>query len=94
MDNQHKMIKGYRDLSAEEVALINEIKAVAVIVGKLVENVDTALNAQWEEAYEYDSEEHARLMYVQPFMWLQRAKDDLQTGFMKLTRAVAQPTTF
>jgi hypothetical protein len=94
MDNQHKMIKGYRDLSAEEIALMNEIKAIAVIVGKLVENVDTALNAQWEEAYEYDTVEHTRLMEVQPFVWLQRAKDDLQTGFMKLTRAVAQPTTF
>jgi hypothetical protein len=26
MDNQHKLIKGYRDLSAEEIALMNKIK--------------------------------------------------------------------
>jgi len=26
MDNQHKKIKGYRDLSEEEIALMNEAK--------------------------------------------------------------------
>ena len=28
MDNQHKHIKGYRDLTAEGIALMNEIKAL------------------------------------------------------------------
>ncbi len=27
MDNQHKQIKGYRDLSQDEINLMNEIKA-------------------------------------------------------------------
>jgi hypothetical protein len=28
MDNQHKMISGYRDLSASEIAAMNDIKAL------------------------------------------------------------------
>lgn len=39
MDNQHKHIKGYRDLSAEEIALMNEAKAMAEQVGALVEKI-------------------------------------------------------
>lgn len=35
VDNQHKQIKGYRDLTAEEIALMNEAKAKAVEVGEL-----------------------------------------------------------
>lgn len=40
MDNQHKMIAGYRDLSAEEIALVNDIKALADKVGALFESLD------------------------------------------------------
>lgn len=36
MDNQHKHIKGYRDLSPEEIALMNEIKALGEQMGALV----------------------------------------------------------
>lgn len=37
MENQHKLIKGYRDLSKEEVALMNQAKELAVVVGAMVE---------------------------------------------------------
>jgi len=36
MENQHKKIKGYRDLSQEEIDLMNEIKAKGVELGELV----------------------------------------------------------
>ena len=39
MDNQHKQIKGYRDLSQEEINLMNEAKSLAVQVGDLVANI-------------------------------------------------------
>lgn len=42
MDNQHKHIKGYRDLSPEEIALMNEAKAKAEEVGALVERIASA----------------------------------------------------
>lgn len=39
MDNQHKMIKGYRDLSQEEIDLMNKAKQLAEQVGLLVEEI-------------------------------------------------------
>lgn len=36
MDNQHRQIKGYRELSAEEIALMNEIKTKGAELGELV----------------------------------------------------------
>lgn len=39
MDNQHRHIKGYRELSPEEVQQMNDIKAVAAEVGALVDRV-------------------------------------------------------
>ena len=41
VDNQHKKITGYRDLTEEEIALMNEIKATAEQVGDLVAKVLT-----------------------------------------------------
>lgn len=39
MDNQHKQIKGYMDLSQEEIDLMNEAKSLAVQVGDLVAKI-------------------------------------------------------
>lgn len=36
MENQHQKITGYRDLSAEEIALMNRIKQVGEDVSELV----------------------------------------------------------
>lgn len=36
MDNQHKKIKGYRDLSQEEIDLMNKVKEKAAEVGDLI----------------------------------------------------------
>lgn len=42
VDNQHKKITGYRDLSEDEIALMNECKGLATQVGDLVERVYNA----------------------------------------------------
>lgn len=39
VDNQHKKIKGYRDLTEDEIAAMNQCKEVAVQVGLLCEHV-------------------------------------------------------
>ena len=39
MDNQHKKIKGYRDLSQSEIDLVNEAKELAVKVGELCDKI-------------------------------------------------------
>lgn len=36
MDNQHRQIKGYRELTPEEIALMNEIKTEGARLGALV----------------------------------------------------------
>lgn len=36
MDNQHREIKGYRELNADEIALMNEIKEQGVALSSLV----------------------------------------------------------
>ena len=40
MDNQHRYIAGYRELSPEEVNLINDIKAMENQLGVLVKKVN------------------------------------------------------
>ena len=39
MDNQHKHITGYRDLSKEEIDLMNEVKTKGAQVGELVKKL-------------------------------------------------------
>ena len=41
VDNQHKQIKGYRDLTTDEIAAMNECKAMAVEVGLLCDKVQS-----------------------------------------------------
>ena len=50
MENQHRHIKGYRELSEEEIALMNEIKQKASEVGELVDklrNAGTTIDQRW-----------------------------------------------
>lgn len=49
MDNQHKLIKGYRDLSQEEIDLMNLVKGNAESIGKLIEHMETVegLDGRW-----------------------------------------------
>ncbi|MFT4064251.1 hypothetical protein [Paraburkholderia sp.] len=49
MKDQHKRIKGYRDLSQAEIDLMNEIKAKAAECGELVAKLRAAegLDQRW-----------------------------------------------
>lgn len=40
MENQHKLITGYRDLSEGEIAAMNNIKAKAIEIGELVKALE------------------------------------------------------
>lgn len=42
MDNQHRQIKGYRELTQEEIDLMNEIKQQGVALGNLVNKLRSA----------------------------------------------------
>jgi hypothetical protein len=39
VDNQHKQIKGYRDLSIEEIALMNKVKVKGEELAELLEEI-------------------------------------------------------
>lgn len=40
MENQHQKIKGYRDLTQEEIDLMNEVKEKGAELGVLIEKLD------------------------------------------------------
>lgn len=80
MDDQHKLIKGYRDLTQEEIDLMNEIKAEGERLRSLVDHVTNHVESKHELA--------------DPHRWAAIGKTDLQTGIMALVRAVAQPESF
>ncbi len=83
MKNQHQHIKGYRELTAAEIKLMNEIKAKGEEVGALCEKLKTV---QYESEGAANAKADGR--------WLAIAQTDLQRGFMALTRAIAKPTSF
>lgn len=83
MENQHRKIVGYRDLSQAEIDLINEIKAKGAELEALVDKVKASINPELQA-------DTAR----NPHRWASIAATDFQTGLMALTRAVAVPESF
>jgi hypothetical protein len=49
MDNQHRQIKGYRELSADEISLMNRIKEKGAELGDLIAalRANTTLDQRW-----------------------------------------------
>ena len=88
MDNQHKKIKGYRDLSQEEIDLMNEIKAKGEELRALVAKIEAVIaNADAPApgmAHEADS----------PLYWLRYAEGSYRCATMYAVRAIAQPTSY
>ena len=90
MDNQHKKIKGYRDLSQSEIDLMNKIKAHAEVTQSLLIEVKNLRNEmQSEMAPPIDADQFSESMRC-----LALAKTNLQTGQMWFVRAVALPESF
>lgn len=81
MDNQHKLIKGYRDLSQDEINLMNEAKAQGEQLGALIERLEAADFAQTSDQ-------------VPDKRALALAKTNLQQGMMWLVRSIAKPASF
>jgi len=89
-------ITGYRALSQAEIDLMNEIKAHAEATRWLVDKIRTHAGTQWVAAQPAadGGREFARLAAADPHEWVSMAKQHLQQGYMALTRAIAQPSTF
>ena len=52
MENQHQKIKGYRDLTQEEIDLMNEVKIKGAELGTLIEKLDAMdeIDKEWLSA--------------------------------------------
>ena len=90
MENQHQHIKGYRDLSPEEIALMNEGKALAEQCGAYIAKLRTHPDTSRTQPAP------APGAPTQPLdqRWISIGATDLQRGFMAVIRGIAQPTTF
>lgn len=96
MDNQHRHIKGYRELTPEEINLMNRIKTAGAELLALQREVVQHIAAQVEAVAEAGNaaSDWDRLLSVdgaEPGRWAAIARTDIQTGVMALVRAVAQP---
>ena len=106
MDNQHRKISGYRELSQEEIDLMNEIKALGPVLEDMIIKVKLHLTNQINAAYQtvnatdfpLNKEEAQNVVDrhsdATPARWANMAATEFQSALMKLTRAVAQPTFF
>lgn len=97
MENQHRKIAGYRELSQEEIDLMNRIKAKGAELLELQYELDQMLRSQADIKSSdavlgapYDVE-FERFCDAEPLRWAAIGKTDIQTGIMALVRAVAQP---
>ena len=104
MENQHRKIAGYRELSQTEIDLMNRIKAKGAELLDLQAELADMLKLQevakinaMDQALDGDAEaetkaEFNRFHAAEPFRWSAIGKTDIQTGIMALVRAVAQPS--
>lgn len=87
MDNQHTQISGYRDLTQEEIDLMDEAKRVEAEVLAFHRRVQDHLTYQSMDG----DEEVERQKESRAFRWMAVARGDIETGFMALVRCIAQP---
>lgn len=99
MDNQHRKISGYRELSQVEIDLMNRIKAkgkeLLDLHAELVESLQehqNDLQLRYVNGETDLAKELVRLELAEPLRWASIGKTDIQTGVMALVRAVAQPS--
>lgn len=90
MKDQHKKIKGYRDLSQQEIDLMNRIKEHGEVTKKLLDDLHGMRLKEQENEYELLTVDQV----AESYRALDIAKQHLQTGQMWFVRAVALPDSF
>jgi hypothetical protein len=93
LDNQHKKITGYRDLTQDEIDLMNEIKAHEAATAALLGKVRKLHAAPCG----VPADPLARAAHFaagnEPARQLSIARTEFEGAFMRLVRSVAQPAT-
>lgn len=94
MDDQHEEIKGYRDLTQDEISLMNDVKEKADEVSELI----SRLEKDQYMSYLFDHKPRYEHKKIAPThcdkRWVAIGKTDLQKGFMALIRSIAKPESF
>ena len=107
MENQHRKIKGYRELSQAEIDLMNRIKQIGAELLALQDELANRLCTDFEvkqaaairsqcapnDFASVEYQEFNRFKAAEPQRWAEIGKTNIQTGIMALVRAVAQPTS-
>lgn len=93
MENQHRKIKGYRELNQDEINLMNEIKTKGAELGELIEKI-RKVHADQRRVNADNAEEMDRINSAEPERWASIGRTHFQEGLMALTRSVAQPGFF
>ena len=103
MENQHRHVDGYRELTPAELALMNEVKAkgreLEALFGKLSALTPRLRdNALLNGSAAYQTAEGLALeapgaVWVDA-RWLAIGRTELQQGLMAWTRAIARPEGF
>ena len=88
MKDQHTKISGYRDLTQEEIDLMNEAKDLEAQVLEFHARVEERLTNQMRLCPHPD---RTRALAAHAFRWHSIARTDIETGFMALVRSIAQP---
>ncbi|MGB5147470.1 MAG: hypothetical protein WBN86_10135 [Porticoccaceae bacterium] len=93
MENQHEKITGYRDLTQDEIDLMNEGKALAEQCGEYIAKLRGYMpqNMSGPAGGEADAFKPGATLDQR---WINIGATDLQRGFMAVIRGIAQPTTF
>lgn len=77
MDNQHRRIRGYRDLTENELAMMNLLKTDEEWWGPMLARIEDECRRNDPEA----------------LRWVELARTHLETGYMFALKAIARPTT-
>lgn len=79
VDNQHQKIKGYRDLTEAEIAMMNELKELEARLANSLHGLEMTV----KNIAPADTE---------AMRWIAVARTNLETGMMYAIKAVARPT--
>ena len=92
MDNQHRQIKGYRELSQQEIDAMNEIKTMGAQIGALVEKLraQDGLDQRWISIGATDMQK-GLLALTRGVAWRNRRSSDRGTAARDAERGTAQP---
>ncbi|MGI2021715.1 DUF7681 family protein [Shewanella glacialipiscicola] len=94
MDNQHKKIKGYRDLSQQEIDLMNRIKEHGEKTKELIKELRTMRGNQYQDYCQNHPVDLSQVQLHESVRCLDIAQEKIQTGQMWFVRAVALPESF